>query len=128
VGALPAYRKTPTMPEALVRPNLNLAFDVLGDFTPQITFDSQVGIDVLTDVDDLTIGEIPYLSPSIDIEVIEDYVRGPISHTKYVGETNLYTLISRKVSSRNTSHKSITPDAAYGAGWNKPPTHVRADG
>ena len=57
------------MPEALVRPNLNLAFDVLGDFTPQITFDSQVGIDVLTDVDNLTIGEIANLRTPIDLEI-----------------------------------------------------------
>ena len=97
------------MPESLVRTNLNLALDVLGDFASQITFDSQVGIDVLTDVDDLTVGEIPYLSPTIDIEVVEDCMRGCVAHTKYIGETNLYTLISRKVSSRNTSHKINYP-------------------
>lgn len=116
------------MPETLVRANLNLALDALRDLTSQITFDYQIGIYVLTDANNLTVGEIPHLSSPINLEIIEDQMRCRGAHPKYVGESNLDTLVSRKVGSRNTSHKTITPDAAYDAGWDKPPTRVRADG
>ena len=104
------------MPEPLIRSNLNLAFDVLCDLASQITFNSQICIDVLTNPHNLTISEISHLGATIDIEVIEDAVRSSQSHPKNVGEPDLDTLISWKVCSRNTSHKSITPDAACDAG------------
>jgi hypothetical protein len=125
MGALPSYRKTTAVPEALVRANLNLALDVLGDFAPQITFDCQVGIDVLTDPDNLAIGEVANLRTPVDVEIIENQMRRCKTNTKNVGEAYFNTLVSWKIGSSNTSH-SITPDAAYGAGWNKPPTRVRA--
>ena len=113
------------MPDSLVRANLDLALDVLRDFTPQITFDCQVGIDVLTNLDDLTVGQVAHLSTSIDLEIIEDMVRSRVTNTEDVGKTDLNTFVSRKVGSGNTSH-SMTPDAAYDAGLGKPPTRDRA--
>jgi hypothetical protein len=128
VGALAAYRKTTAMPEPLVRANLDLALDVLGNFAPQITFDRQIRIDVLADPHDLTVGEIPNLGAPIDPEIIENGMRTRQANTKNVGEPNLNTLVSWKVGSGNTSHKTITPVAAYGVGWNKPPTRAHAGG
>jgi hypothetical protein len=128
VGALPAYRETTAMPEALVRANLDFPLDVLGDFASQITFNGQIGINVLTDANDLTVGEIPHLGTPIDIKIVEDCMRGRVAYPKDVGKAYLNTLISWKVGSRNTSHKTITPDAACDAGWNKPPIRVRAGG
>jgi hypothetical protein len=104
MGALPANWETTTVAETLIGTDLDLALDILRDLASQITFNGQIGIDVLTDLHDLTIGEVTNLRAPIDIEIIENLMRGPITHPKNVGETNLDTLVSWKVGSGNTSH------------------------
>jgi hypothetical protein len=104
MGALPTNRETTAMPETLVRTDFDLALDVLCDLAPQITFDGQIGVDVLTDLDDLTVGEIANLGAPIDIEIIENMVSSRVTDTKDVGKTDFNTFVSGKVGSGNTSH------------------------
>src|SRR2546421_3277031 len=57
-GPLAAHGKPATVPDALVAADLNLAPDVRGDLAAQVTFDLEVGFDVVAELDDLFVGQV----------------------------------------------------------------------
>src|SRR5215472_9306260 len=57
-GPLPADGQATAVPDALVAPDLDLAPNVGGNLAAKVTFDLVVGFDVVTQQDDLVIGEV----------------------------------------------------------------------
>src|SRR5712691_4791398 len=66
VGALTADGEAPTVTDALVAPDLDLALDVLSDLAPQVALDLVVLVDVGADLQDLVLGEVADLRPALD--------------------------------------------------------------
>ena len=58
LGALTAHRKSLTVTLALVAVDLNLATNICIDFTTQVTLDLVVGFEVVTQRNQLLVGEI----------------------------------------------------------------------
>ena len=58
LGALAAHRKSLTVTLALVAVDLNLATNICIDFTTQVTLDLVVGFEVVTQRNQLLVGEI----------------------------------------------------------------------
>jgi hypothetical protein len=104
VGALSVDRKPTTVANALVTTDLHLATDVLLDIPPEVTFDLQFGADVVTEADDLFIGEIANSGVPIDIGGLADLLRSRAPDTEDVCERDLETLLSRNVDACDASH------------------------
>src|SRR5207245_1172473 len=66
MGALPVHGKTAAVANALVTADLDLALDVLGDVTPQVTLDLEVLVDVVAEPADLFVGEVTHPRVSVD--------------------------------------------------------------
>ncbi len=71
VGSLSPNGKTATVPDPLIGADLNLALDVLADFTSQVAFDAEVLIDVATDLEDLVLGEVTDFRPGVEAELFD---------------------------------------------------------
>ena len=63
------------MPKALVGADLHLAFDVLGDLAPQVTFDLEVGLDVGPKRGDLGLREIANSGADGGSDLLADLLR-----------------------------------------------------
>ena len=93
LGALAAHRKSLTVTLALVAVDLNLATNICIDFTTQVTLDLVVGFEVVTQRNQLLVGEI------LDADVRTNTGRGKrflgtsATHTENVGEGDLDALL-----------------------------------
>ena len=125
---LAAYREATTMPQALIRTDLNLAFDVLGNVAPQVTLNCEVAVDVLTDVDNLRVCEVSDTSIRIDLEFQQQLLRRGAANSKDICQTNLDPLFTGKVGSGDSCHLPITPDVACDADWSRSPTRDHGAG
>src|SRR5690348_13837939 len=59
LGPLPVHRQPAAVPQALVAADLDLAADVGGDLAAQVTLDTEVGVDVVAQLDQVLVAEIP---------------------------------------------------------------------
>src|SRR5438876_1982815 len=66
VRALPPNGEAPAVADALVATDLDLTFDVLRDFTAEISFDLVVLIDVGADLQHLVLGKVSDLRGGLD--------------------------------------------------------------
>mgnify|MGYP000152246441 CR=1 FL=1 len=104
LGALAAHRKSLTVTLALVAVDLNLATNICIDFTTQVTLDLVVGFEVVTQRNQLLVGEI------LDADVRANTGRGKrflgtsATHTENVGEGDLDALLIGDVDSGKTCH------------------------
>jgi hypothetical protein len=83
------------MPQTLVATDLDLAFDVLIDLTPEIPFNAVVGPDPIADPYDLLVGEIPNSPKCIDTGSLASFDRLAPAHPVDIGERNVQTLVTR---------------------------------
>jgi len=90
--------------DALEAVDFHLALDVLGDVATEVTFDSQVLVDVETNLVDVSLGEVLDADRLVDASVSADLLRGGWSYTKDVGQRNHRALVTRNVYSGNTGH------------------------
>src|SRR5438132_523495 len=77
---------------ALVRADLHLALDVLGNIAPQVTFDFQVGVDPVAQADDLFVGEVTDTGVLVDPGRPADLLRRGAADPVDVGERDLQPL------------------------------------
>ena len=54
------------MPDPLVAADLDLPLDVLGDLSPEVSFDLQVLVDERADLEHLVFREVTDLGPALD--------------------------------------------------------------
>src|SRR6478735_7807575 len=66
LGALTADRETTAVAEALVRADLDLAADVRGDLTAEVTLDLEDAFDVVTKGDELLVAEVLHADVPVD--------------------------------------------------------------
>jgi hypothetical protein len=90
--------------ESLVAADLDLPLDVLRYFASEVALDLVVGIDELTDPQDLGIGEIADLRVIVDIECTEDLIRPRTPYPEDIGEADLNPCVPWEVYSGNTCH------------------------
>ena len=109
VGALASHREPATVPDPLVRADVDFALDVLLHLAPQVTFDLVRILNGPSDPGHLVVGEVSEYVSSVRSWLPgrsmtqEVRCRYPI----YVGERNQDLLITRKVDARDTSHLAL---------------------
>src|SRR5690606_29213409 len=65
-GPLSPHRQAPAVPDALVAADLNLAPDVRGDLPAQVTLQPVVGLQVVTEPDELLVGQVAHPLVRVD--------------------------------------------------------------
>src|SRR4029450_8962475 len=104
VRALPAHGEAPAVPNPLVRTDLDLALDVLGDLAPQVTLDLVGPVDELADLADLVFGEIAHLRAALHPRALDDLVRPGGTDAVDVTEWDVKGLVGREVAPGDPSH------------------------
>jgi hypothetical protein len=99
MGALPPYRKPPTMTHTLIGPNLDFALDVLRDVSTKVAFDLEVLLEEPANPNDLIIGEITNLRPPVYLEVVAHLMGPGRSDPVKVGKSDFESLLPRKIHS-----------------------------
>src|SRR5271163_1054333 len=97
LGALAAHRQAAAVPQTLVAADLDLAADVCLHLASQITLHLETGFDVVTQVGQLVISEIPGAQVPIDAGSRQDFVGAGTADAKDVGQGNLHPLIARQI-------------------------------
>src|SRR5262245_46842155 len=78
VGVCPlsSHRETAAVTNALVRPDLDLALDVLRDLAPKVTLDLVRAVDEVADLADFVLGQVTHLGAALDAGSLDD-LEGP---------------------------------------------------
>ena len=63
------------MADPLVAADLDLALDVLGHLAAEVPLDLVVLVDALADADDLFLGQVADLAPSVELGALDDRER-----------------------------------------------------
>src|SRR5438445_6110113 len=130
VGPLAADVKRPTVPDALVAPDLDLALDVLRDLPTEVTFDLEVPVDELADLEHFFLGEIANLGAALDRGPAHDLIGARGTDAVDVPERDIEPLVPREVDAGDPCHarSPLTLAAACAAGWNRSRGSVHAGG
>src|SRR5262245_61531491 len=96
-GPLPAYGQATAVPDAGVAPDLDLAANVGGNLAAQVTLDLVVGFDVVTQQDDLVVGQVLRALVGVDAGRGERLRRARTAHPEDVGERDLHPLLAGEV-------------------------------
>ena len=91
------------MAQATIAADLHQSLDVLRSFATQVTLDRVVCIDVVTQLDDLFLGEIAHARVGINAGLLADLLCAGQTDTVDVSQTNLHALVARKVDTEYTS-------------------------
>jgi len=92
------------VPNPLVRTDLDLALDVLGDLASQVTLDLVGPVDELADLADLVLGEVAHLRAALDPRALDDLVRPGGSDAVDVAQCDVHALVAREVDAGDPSH------------------------
>ena len=92
------------MADALVGADLDLAADVGGDLTAEVTLDLEVALDVVAEGDELVVGEILHADVPVDAGVGEGGERSRAADAVDVGQCDLHALLARDVDAGKTCH------------------------
>ncbi len=92
------------MPNSLVGANLDFATDIRGDLTAEVTFHLDVGLEPVTQRDEVCVGEV--LDPGVraDPGRHEGLARGSATHSEDVGQADLHALVTREIHADETCH------------------------
>ena len=106
VGALSTDREALAVTEATVAANIHQTLDVHVALTAQIALNHELGVvDVLTDCIDFVFRKILNTGVNIDVALIADLGGGSAADAVDVGQTDLNTLLARKVDTINTGQR-----------------------
>src|SRR5512132_32064 len=132
VGPLAADRKRPTVPDALVAPDLDLALDVLRDLPTKVTFDLEVPVDELADLEHFFLGEIADLGAALDRGPAHDLKGAGRTDAVDVSERDIEPLVPREINAGDPCHVRRAPlsslAAACAVGWSRSRGSAHADG
>src|SRR5207253_966909 len=109
MGALAVDRQAAAVADALVTADLDLALDVLGDVTPQVTLDLAVVIDVGAEAGDLFVGEIADARRGVDPGALADLPGRGAPDAEDVGERDLESLLAGDVDAADACHGYLCP-------------------
>ena len=104
LGALAANRKTATVPNALVAADLNLAADVGGHLTTEVTLDLVVACKVVAELDQILVSEVLDTGVGADARLGQCLLRAGSTHAEYIGKCDLDALLTREVDTNKTCH------------------------
>src|SRR5215469_7095515 len=104
LGALAVHRQSTTMPDTLVAPNLDLAPDVGLHLPAQVTLDLVVGLNPVTQVNDVFVGELVHPGVAADAGSRQRLERPGTADAVDVGERDLQPLITRQVDANEACH------------------------
>src|SRR5665811_70460 len=104
LGALTANRKTATVTNALVAADLNLAADVGGYLTTEVTLDLEVACQVVAELDQLLVTKVLDTSVGADTRLGQCLFRAGVTHAEYIGKCDLDALLAREVDTNKTCH------------------------
>jgi len=93
------------MTDPLITADLDLALDVLGNISPQITLHLQITIDVRPNPDNLFISEITNPSTAVDAQLLTQLTSSAATNTINIGEGDLDPLLSGNVNASDTCHE-----------------------
>jgi hypothetical protein len=109
VRALAADRKALAVPEAAIGSEIHQTLDVHRDFAAQIALDAVIGVDRLTDLENLLVGEILDSTLWRDAEFRGDlFGLGPADAVN-IGKRDFHALVRRDIDARNTCHVGLSP-------------------
>src|SRR5262249_41976950 len=104
VGPLSTHRQAPAVPNALVRPDLDLALDVLRGLAPKVTLDLVGAVDELADAAHLVLGQVADLGPPLDAGALDDLERPCGPDAVDVPKRDVHALVPRKVDACDPGH------------------------
>src|SRR5207244_415569 len=97
VGALSVHRQPAAVADALVAPDLDLAFDVVGDVATQIALDLQVGVAVVAEPLALLVGQVTDARGHVDPRALAHLLGPAAPDPEDVGEGDLEPLLAGDV-------------------------------
>ena len=103
-STLAAYRQATLVPNAAIALDLDEALDVHAHLTPQVALNDVLFVNCLADAVDLFFGEVAHPSIRVDVGLRNNMLRGGRPNTKYIGQGNFHSLITRDVYTGNSCH------------------------
>src|SRR5262245_12857567 len=104
MSALAADRKAATVADALIAADLDLAPDVGLDLAAEVTFDLVVGLDPVTELDEVVVTEVADAEVRAHPGVLQGLEGTGTPHAEDVGEGDLEALVARQVDPDETGH------------------------
>ena len=92
------------MPQALVAADLDLAADVGGDLTTEVTFELVVALEVVAELDQLLVTEVLDPQVRVDPGLLEGLLGAGATDAEDVGEGDLDALVAREVDADEACH------------------------
>src|SRR5579863_129764 len=105
-GSLSSHRKSSSMPQAPVTPDVHQPLDVHGDLSAKVAFDPEVPFDDLPEPDDLLLPKILDPGIRVDLRHLEDPIRGGPSDPENIREADLDSFFSGQIHTGYPSHVS----------------------
>src|SRR6266550_1785729 len=112
VGPLAADRERPAMPDALVAADLDLALDVLGNLPTEVTFDLEVPVDELADLEHFFLGQVTHLRAALDPSSAHDLIRAGGTDPVDVAKPDFEPLVPGEVDAGDPCHVRSSPLSA----------------
>mmetsp|Transcript_908 Transcript_908/g.1726 ORF Transcript_908/g.1726 Transcript_908/m.1726 type:complete len:327 (+) Transcript_908:1106-2086(+) len=104
VGALTANGQVATVTQATVGTEVHQTFDVHLGLTTQVTFDGVVGVDVLTDGENLGVGQLVDATCGVDADCFADRGSRGVANSGDIGQRDRNALGGGDVNPGNTCH------------------------
>src|SRR5919202_1792030 len=105
--ALAAHGQATAVADALVAARLHLAPDVRGDLAAQVALDLEVGLDVVTEVDDLLVREVTGPLARVDVGRGQRLQGAGAADAEDVRERDLHPLVAGEVYADETCHVGV---------------------
>src|SRR2546426_211687 len=127
VGPLSPHREVPAVPDPLVRADLDLPLDVLGDVPPKVPLDLIVAVDPLPDLDHLFLGQVADLAAAVDVRSPHGRQRPGRPDPVDVAKSHVHPLVAGEVDACDPSHPrpllplSLLVRGVLGADHHDPP-------
>ncbi|CAB4540130.1 unannotated protein [freshwater metagenome] len=102
--------QTTTVSDSLVRAQFHLASNVGLHLTAQVTFDLEVGVDVVTQSNQLLVREVLDADVLVDFGLVENLNRTGAANAVNVGECDFHALVAGNIYSSETCHEAAPSD------------------
>ena len=92
------------MSQPAIAPDVHQAFDIHGNFAPEIAFHAHLFVDDFADAVDFVVGQVAHARIRIDVRALEQLLARVQSNTEDVGQRRFHSLVAREIDSRNSRH------------------------
>src|SRR5258705_9507310 len=106
--ALTTHRQAAAVAAALVRPDLDLAADVRGHLTTEVTFDLVVAFDPVPELHQLLVTQLVDALVTGDPGRFQSLQGASTTYTEDVGESDLDALVARQVDPYKACHLAVS--------------------